>query len=971
MKKHQMTEEVLWDPKDILSSLPDEYVVSCDDFDMKRLLGTGTYGDVFCAIHRETGRQVAVKRLKVELRDNKNICNFCREVTILANCKNYFLLSFLGFSPVPPFAIVTDYITRGSLFEALRHKPESPRLTPANKLLIVFGIARGMLYLHQHRFIHRDLKSLNILLDDEVLPRVCDFGIARFLEENSDGCMTQQVGTPHWMAPESFEGSSYTNKVDVYAFGVIVWEILTEMIPWQGVQVYQLIKQVQGGHRPRIPLNCPSGLKELINLCWDSDPDRRPTFAQVCLLLAQKAVFFPGGTADCIDKFLTDYPFSEGEIEEMSKVADSAEWVLEKYGVKPGEKSKVEVTPIPLGGDGNADRCKRHMAQLASQPSQVEAQSDEDTSGEQPDFIVDQDGYSYHSSSSTHSQSEAPMEKLPPAPKPLDDAAVKRPGPVSFAGRPENHVPVARAPMSHAGVPHSDENIFLKDRKLQELLEKVQIVPYDQIRKDQRTEDSKNIFVQVSQVAKPVSDAAWFRKQVKEVHSPPESVKFFNATLEKITSSRVGRISITRKISYFLKRNPAVVPYFLQTDWLSSLELDRHVLFDANLRILVACMAHDPNVVTPEIMARLLNDKGDKASEDSWLTPARADRIVYMFSLLINAVPQRKDVNEMVKLLLDSHSRLLSTDRYVDSVFMIATSQQFQAFRKDCLSVFSAGLHSSNPSVVRKCFHAICSLNVSVGEIPMHERVESLKDPSQRQWITQNLELIVRLDKIPVSKRLVDALITVGTESPLTMYCCCKLAEKKEGAELFVQNDAWMVADQFAVSDAVNLFLMICQNKEVRPHLLTCNEFPHFLARVVKSSTDEEINAITVTLRRLEVAADVVKKLDTAGFFNTLVTDGLETGSERKKECSLLLIDHCARIAWVNGYSTFINHLPHIFAKKGGFAQRAVVPAVVLATFPEGKKCFEATDVVNVLESCPMGGDYGKYRTKLLDLLRA
>jgi serine/threonine protein kinase len=82
--------------------------------------------------------------------------------------------------------IVTEFIPRGSLFDALHHAPGSPKLTPGSRLFIAFGMARGMMSLHRQQIVHRDLKSMNILLDEDLFSRIYDFGIARFLASQTD-----------------------------------------------------------------------------------------------------------------------------------------------------------------------------------------------------------------------------------------------------------------------------------------------------------------------------------------------------------------------------------------------------------------------------------------------------------------------------------------------------------------------------------------------------------------------------------------------------------------------------------------------------------------------------------------------------------------------------------------------------------------------------------------------------------------
>jgi serine/threonine protein kinase len=124
------------------------------------------------------------------------------------------------------------YVVGGNLYDYTRSRGERGRLDATQKTQIAIGVAYGMHCLHNANIIHRDLKSMNILLDTRLLPFICDFGIARTLEENC--VLTRNCGTVYWMAPEQMKWDSYDNEVDVYSFGMVLYEMLCERFPFQG-----------------------------------------------------------------------------------------------------------------------------------------------------------------------------------------------------------------------------------------------------------------------------------------------------------------------------------------------------------------------------------------------------------------------------------------------------------------------------------------------------------------------------------------------------------------------------------------------------------------------------------------------------------------------------------------------------------------------------------------------------------------
>ncbi|EAY06598.1 TKL family protein kinase [Trichomonas vaginalis G3] len=286
-----------------------EFAVDLSEFKFGDKIGEGGFGEVNYAIHIATKKKCAIKKLFLKELKGSDFDLFIREVENLAICDNMFCLAFLGCTFKYPFSIITQYIPNGSLFNALKHRDGSPDLDGTDKTLIAMGIAHGMTYLHKHGIIHRDLKSLNILLDEKKLPIICDFGLSRRQGESDidspENMMTKDVGTPHWMAPELFESNNYTNKVDVYAFGMIMWEMLTEMSPFKNMNGMQIAYAVcKKGERPQIPNITAEPMRAFINRCWNQDPNQRPTFEEIYKDFKTGKIAFSGTERTEVQKFI-------------------------------------------------------------------------------------------------------------------------------------------------------------------------------------------------------------------------------------------------------------------------------------------------------------------------------------------------------------------------------------------------------------------------------------------------------------------------------------------------------------------------------------------------------------------------------------------------------------------------------------------------------------------------------------------
>lgn len=290
------------------------------DFEKEKSIGRGGYGEVFLAKQISTGEKVALKVLyEKELADDNGFY-FYNEILALSKINNIFVINLVRYSTTFPYFIATEFAQCGTLYDSLVHKPRAPKLDNSQKTLIAMGIAYGMISVHQSQIIHRDLKSSNILLDENYLPKISDFGMCIIHHQDENNELIQKVqqiqkekkadkkilGTPGWMPPEMYDGVEYcTNKVDVYEYGMILWEMITEKTPFRNMDPLAIMTAVAiQNKRPIIPSNVPQSLKKLIESCWDKEPERRPSFEQIYDLFVQKQVYFSQTNLHKIDAMI-------------------------------------------------------------------------------------------------------------------------------------------------------------------------------------------------------------------------------------------------------------------------------------------------------------------------------------------------------------------------------------------------------------------------------------------------------------------------------------------------------------------------------------------------------------------------------------------------------------------------------------------------------------------------------------------
>jgi serine/threonine protein kinase len=140
------------------------------------------------------------------------------------------------------------------------------------------------------KLVHRDIKSLNFLVTDDFTVKLADFGDSRMVAA-ADAPMTQRRGTLRWAAPEVMQGKQadeqYSEKVDIYSLGIVLWELMTGMVPFAELSEFMVVSQVVAGARPKIPQDLPAPLRRLLKAMWHRNPSRRPSADQVCSQLCR------------------------------------------------------------------------------------------------------------------------------------------------------------------------------------------------------------------------------------------------------------------------------------------------------------------------------------------------------------------------------------------------------------------------------------------------------------------------------------------------------------------------------------------------------------------------------------------------------------------------------------------------------------------------------------------------------------
>ncbi|THD24948.1 hypothetical protein D915_004230 [Fasciola hepatica] len=265
----------------------DGWEIDRNEILMRQKLGCGQYGDVYEAIWKRLNTVVAVKTLKQDV--NLNVNDFLKEASIMKKLRHRNLVQLLGVcTREPPLYLITEYMSNGNLLNYLRTRSPG-ELTPPVLLYMAVQIASGMSYLEANNFIHRDLAARNCLVGERHLIKVADFGLARYMQRQDTYTARNGAKFPiKWTAPEGLAYYVFSSKSDVWAFGVVLWELATYgLSPYPGVELHDVYHILEKGYRMERPHGCPEAVYSIMLRCWAWEASLRPSFTEVHAELEQ------------------------------------------------------------------------------------------------------------------------------------------------------------------------------------------------------------------------------------------------------------------------------------------------------------------------------------------------------------------------------------------------------------------------------------------------------------------------------------------------------------------------------------------------------------------------------------------------------------------------------------------------------------------------------------------------------------
>lgn len=341
------------------------------------------FSEVYKIKEKETGNFYIANISRPEESDDKEEAPL-KMAKYVFNFDHPSILELIGYSKIKNenetrTVVITEYFSNGILSDMIAAEKSGKPIEGWNntkKLINIYGIASGLLYMHKRNFIHRDVKPSKILMDDNLCPKIRGFNL---LIKSDDKAKEKQVkGTPEYMAPEILMREPSTKAMDVYSFAMVVYEIITLKKPFDDMKnpnIIQVLQRVTQGNMPSFDDSTPESYRNLIQNCWAEKPEDRPTFDQIVRSLRTDPGFIIDGVnkEEYLDyiRFLDHYSIIIDRRKSTINIAGSAsfeevQFLRQQLAMKSTENAvlKEEIEKVKKELADEKEKCSNLLEQI-------------------------------------------------------------------------------------------------------------------------------------------------------------------------------------------------------------------------------------------------------------------------------------------------------------------------------------------------------------------------------------------------------------------------------------------------------------------------------------------------------------------------------------------------------------------------------------------------------------------------------